>query len=426
MTKPQVRILLVEDNPDDAFLFTEMLDEDLPYHVNIDHVERLKQAISRVETQRYDVVFLDLGLPESKGLDTFRLFQPKGGHLPVILLTGLNDEDVALTALQEGAQDFLVKGDVDGKELSRAIRYSIERKKVQLAFEESEKRFRILADAALEGLWFHDKGKVLDVNRALCTMFGYKASELIGKQDLSFFFEPEPSEELVQALFFGSEIPFEATCMRKNGEPFIAEINDRPIPYHGKMVRVVVLRDITDRKRMEEVLQQHATMDSLTNLFNRRMIMDHLSREFKSSQRHDYPFSVCLIDLDKFKQINDTYGHQAGDEVLVRFAKLLKEQLRTENLAGRYGGDEFIILFPHTNASQAEIALERVRKALEQIVFLAEDGEHFSVTGTFGVAENCPEFNDHEELFKMADQALYAAKERGRNQVYKIEAKNEK
>ena len=169
-------------------------------------------------------------------------------------------------------------------------------------------------------------------------------------------------------------------------------------------------------KQSTDQLNHMAHYDSLTAVPNRRAIMDRLNSEIKSVNRHKYHLSFCMCDIDKFKYVNDTYGYQVGDFVINTFAQILKQQVREEDIVGRYGGDEFFIILPHTMCNDGSIVLERIRKKLEQYKFQSENNETFTVTGSFGIAQ-LDEGDEINAIVKKADDALYQAKEGGRNCV---------
>jgi diguanylate cyclase (GGDEF)-like protein len=153
--------------------------------------------------------------------------------------------------------------------------------------------------------------------------------------------------------------------------------------------------------------------DSLTSLANRRFFIDFLEKAMSFAKRHEQPLSVIMADLDNFKSLNDTYGHQAGDQVLVAFAEAMQASIRREDLAARFGGEEFILMLPGTALKEATILAERLRESLEKLVFPPLTTR---VTASFGIATYRPD-DTFETLVKRADEALYAAKAAGRNRV---------
>ena len=166
-------------------------------------------------------------------------------------------------------------------------------------------------------------------------------------------------------------------------------------------------------KSMREMIQ----LDGLTNLYNHGTIMTLLEKEIANAKRYNYPLSFAMLDLDSFKAVNDTYGHQTGDTVLQSLSRLLQARVRSTDIIGRYGGEEFCIIFPHTNIESASIVLENIRKTFAQIIHTFND-ERFNVTLSLGVSE----YNNNmtiTELVNKADEALYKAKANGKNTVVK-------
>ncbi len=179
---------------------------------------------------------------------------------------------------------------------------------------------------------------------------------------------------------------------------------------------VLVCRDVSNGKVLEDALRYHATHDDLTGVFNRRQVMDLLEAACRTSARYHHPLSACICDLDNFKSVNDRYGHLAGDELLVMFVDAVKHELRASDMVGRYGGDEFILVFPETPMSGAVESLERVRRRLAQT--LADSEWHDTgVTCSAGVAEWTATCTTASDLVRDADHALLAAKQAGRDRV---------
>ncbi|MBI3353473.1 MAG: diguanylate cyclase [Nitrospirae bacterium] len=161
-----------------------------------------------------------------------------------------------------------------------------------------------------------------------------------------------------------------------------------------------------------------ATTDSLTGLTNRRVFMEELTKEAARSSRYHRSFSLLMIDIDHFKWVNDTHGHQSGDAVLRSMGGILKDQLRVVDLVARYGGEEFAILLPETDASGVKLVGDRLRRAIAQTIFLLPDGKEIGLTVSIGIASFPLCARIPSELIKGADQALYVSKEAGRNQVH--------
>lgn len=194
------------------------------------------------------------------------------------------------------------------------------------------------------------------------------------------------------------------------------------------LARVAVGRRIAELQRQiktknrlleekNQLLQELALTDPLTSLPNRRAIAEWATRELRSAARHGFPFWVVMADLDRFKVVNDTYGHDAGDEVLKQFATLLRANTRASNICGRIGGEEFVMVLSHIGKEDVFTAVDRIRRRLEAERF-SFGGKVLNVTASFGIAgyQSEPVLEFHE-LLRQADAALYAAKRNGRNRV---------
>jgi len=179
---------------------------------------------------------------------------------------------------------------------------------------------------------------------------------------------------------------------------------------------VLVARDVTEQKRLQEELQHQAKYDSLTNLFNRGQVLQLLDAAFNSAKRYGLPVSLSICDIDDFKRINDEFGHRAGDRVLARLGEIVRNELRQADFAGRYGGDELLMIFPHTGMRGAYECMERIRRGLEETVFEIGSSS-FRVTCTSGVAEFARTVTRSDDLIHMADMALLEGKQQGRNRI---------
>jgi diguanylate cyclase (GGDEF)-like protein len=176
-------------------------------------------------------------------------------------------------------------------------------------------------------------------------------------------------------------------------------------------------RYIAARNQKEQKLKYIATHDPLTGLYNRNVLERQLNDEIHRASRYKHDLSIFMLDIDHFKSINDTYGHQAGDKVLLYFSKEIENSIRNSDYAARYGGEEFIIILPETTLSKAEELAERLRKHIAEFPFTVEDGKDISLTASIGIATFPEHAQTSKNLIVVSDMAMYAAKKAGRNQI---------
>lgn len=202
---------------------------------------------------------------------------------------------------------------------------------------------------------------------------------------------------------------------------------------NGKISHFVsVNEDITTRKKAEESvrllnieLEQQALTDYLTNLYNRRYFMRRGEEEFKRTKRNGQPLTLLMLDIDNFKRVNDSYGHEAGDRALQEVARALKSNLREIDVLGRMGGEEFAVLLPDTSLEDAALLAERVRQTIENTPFEIP-GDVLKITVCIGVSAFAKGMSNIDDMFRNADAALYQAKNAGRNRTMKYtETQNE-
>lgn len=278
-------------------------------------------------------------------------------------------------------------------------------------------------DAAFDGILITDANldlpgpRILHANPAFCRMTGYRADEVIGREP-RFLQGTETDRSVMERLrsdlengrhFEGSAINY-----RKDGTAFHMHWTISPVRNKdGKTTHfVAVQRDVTESKRLLEMLQHQAVVDGLTGAVNRAESEVLLNREIKRSKRYGTPLTVLLFDLDHFKRVNDTHGHNAGDAVLKTVVELIKPRLRSTDFLGRWGGEEFVIALPQTSIEGGMRLAEDLRQRIRGCEF--ESG--LRITCSFGVARY-EEGHDQDALIEAADKALYKAKENGRDCV---------
>ena len=292
------------------------------------------------------------------------------------------------------------------------------------ALIESELKYRTLVEQSLEGILIVQNGLIKFANPTLMKNLNYVESEMFGKDVLRFLY-PDDRDMFSKYLRKLSEhqlmnSSLEIRMAHKNEEGIYMEVLLTQIQYEDNPAILVTLRNITERKKTEEELKRLVITDDLTGLFNQRYFYTQITKESERAKRHNRPLSMLLIDIDFFKDFNDTYGHWEGDFVLKKIGEILLKNVRDIDMPFRYGGEEFTVILPDTNHEDAIIVAERVRKAVAQNIFypFTLDGQPdvVSKTVSIGITE-FREQDDMKSFVKRADNALYQAKKQGRNML---------
>lgn len=405
MTDGVPRILLIEDSPNDALAIKIMLESaDFPF--KLEKADTLKSGLDILSEKQIDVILLDLGLPDSKGLDTFVNLFDEYPDVPIVMYTGLEDEDIAVNALQKGAQDYLVKGKVDSRLLVKAIRYSIERhrlraelKRTSAELEKSETRFHSLIDRSSDGILIVDnEGIIQYVNPAAEAIFGRNGKELIDKK---FEFSIEPGETKMIDIARGED------------EKGKAEMRVMQTELRGSIFYIVDLKDMTEIvEHVEEkkILREMTLRDELTGLYNRRGFYTHAEHLIKVSKRNKDNIILFFIDVDNLKSINDTYSHQSGDDALIDTTNIIKKTFRESDIIARFGGDEFVILAKLIKKSLGDKLTARFKRNLNS--HNKKNLRPFKLSLSLGLAQagTKPSISI-DDLLKKADESMYEQKQ---------------
>ncbi len=415
-----IDILLLEDNLGDVELVREML-SCVAGEYTLTTADRLAVCLSLLKERTFDVLLLGLGLLHSSGIETLWKIQDKAQNLPIVVLTGLGDEEFAAQTLGLGAQDYLVKGQFDGPILSRSIRYAIERKEGEETLRESEARLQGIASAALDAvILIDDDGLVTFWNDAATRMFGYTKEEITGKY-LHFFVIPDRHIDTFMRGFKTFRLTgegrvigrvYEMEAKKKGGTEFPVELSLAALKLKGKWNSIGIVRDITERKRLEKKLEQLAHHDALTGLPNRRLFTDILNLELAEARRNQKKLAILFLDLDRFKYINDTLGHDIGDELLKEVAERLRHSIRESDTVARIGGDEFnILLADIANADDISGISKKIVDAIKEPCWIRGHQLHSSTS--IGISIFPDDADTTDALFKSADIAMYHAKRAG-------------
>jgi diguanylate cyclase (GGDEF)-like protein/PAS domain S-box-containing protein len=285
------------------------------------------------------------------------------------------------------------------------------------ALWESEARYRQFVDDSPLGVLILQEGVIKFVNRALEALIGYSEKDVLGKSFLLFLVDEDCARaaEMHARRMRGESLPAtsEYRVVNREGDIRYWRVDTRTIDWHGPAAHAVVT-DITELKRAEEKLERSAHFDALTGVPNRVLLADRLQQALVQTSRTGRLMAICYLDLDGFKPINDNWGHEAGDRLLVEMAERLKDCLRGGDTVARLGGDEFVLLLLDLERiDECEGALQRVLESVARPVTVGD--QVVSVTVSIGVSIYPLDGDEPDVLLRQADQAMYMAKESGRN-----------
>jgi two-component system, cell cycle response regulator len=472
--KEHLNILVVEDDEADRMLVRDLLAE-TKLKVNVEEVSDCKSGVGKIKTQDFDCALIDYYLPDAKGLEVIeQLREVDEKEIPLIVLTGMGSETMAAEVMKKGAADYVSKKGLNGEVLERSIRNAVQihqlqrqAKSAERALLEREKQYRTIIETVSDIIIRLDVDKKIEFVNPAIRFLGYEPSEMVG-QPIEKFIEKVEGVDCHDDLITQIATQGVGPMATNNLEVSFLVEKDSTLWEQSKSVPVLmdafglwdvpdevvfksggeknflgtlcVARNITEVKAMEqellstqarligavEELKELATKDALTGIANRRFFDEYIEKEWKRAQRDQYPFSIVMIDLDFFKAYNDTYGHQQGDTCLKEVATTIDEAMkRPADMAARYGGEEFALILPETSSEGAVGLAERLRKSIYDLNLEHKNSScEPRVTVSLGVATmKVDKGSDFANLISKADQALYAAKDSGRNQLSVFEEK---
>ena len=438
----KVNILYVEDEDEVRTLTTSIL-KSLVHNLveaanGLEGLELFKKHNSQEngndDIKPFDLIITDINMPKMDGLKMLKEIHEIDPYIPSIITTAHNDADFLRESINQKVRGYVNKP-LNLKDLIENIIIAVEpkflkdelvtaNKNLEAQVEEKTLELRSIIDSQENMILVLDSGNVTNINKTFL--------DFLGVDNLEEF---KANLDCICELFIGD---FDCDCSKKGDwiEYFerlddikrivrmkdtsdmerIFQVNIKPFVYNTKHY-VISFTDITELKKYTNKLKFQATHDNLTKLFNRQKLNDELNNEIARAKRYGNPFSLIMFDIDDFKLINDTYGHDVGDIVLKEIANLLNTSTRQTDIVSRWGGEEFMILCPETTIDKCEQLAQSIRKRIAAHSFTNVDK---SVTISVGVTQFNKD-NDKDSTIKEADIALYDAKTNGKDQVVKYE-----
>jgi diguanylate cyclase (GGDEF)-like protein/PAS domain S-box-containing protein len=427
------KILLIENDPAAANAIQAALTDSHTGSFEVVRVRQLAEGLARLSKKGIAAVLLNLFLPDSHGIETLDKLLSAALDVPVLVIGGPDDEALAKLAVEQGAQDYLLPGHLDSYSLPRALRNAIERKAVEDALYLEKERAQVTLNSIGDAVLCTDiSGNITYLNLVAETMTGWRREEATGKPLAEVFQIIDGStrkaarDPMEMAVEQNRTVGLTVNCVLIRRDGFESAIEDSAAPIHDRAGNVtgavIVFHDVSAARAMTLQMTHSAQHDLVTNLPNRLLLNDRITQSIALSRRQKKPIAVLFLDLDGFKYINDSLGHDTGDELLQSVSKRLLASVRRSDTVSRQGGDEFVILLSEiTHPEDAATSANKILLSLSAHHSIR--GQDLHINGSIGISI-CPEDGgDAETLIKNADTAMYHAKASGRNnfQFFKAE-----
>ncbi len=414
-------ILVVDDDENDYLLIEYLLHQIYGAGLSIDWANDSATASKLIASRSYDVCLVDYYLGDgTNGLEWAQsIILAQGLECPpFIMLTSIEScENIDLNASESGIADFIAKPELTAKTLEHSVRYAIQTRHTLRESLRCETRFHLFFDHAYEGILLLDNnGKVLQANRSAERMFCYAKGTMEGLYIHQLINDFSLEYNLLNNQIAGQETPAimeRMTGKDQQGGTLDLEMAINMARMDNEVFYSVSLINIHHHLAKQEELARLAHTDPLTGLMNRRHFRLLADQEFSRAARTHQQLFMMMLDIDHFKQVNDTHGHNVGDQALIAIADVLKNGVRDMDILARWGGEEFLVLLPETNMEGAAHIAERIRQQVSQIQLpKLPDG----LTISIGLCEAKPDM-ELKTVTHLADQALYQAKAGGRNRI---------
>jgi diguanylate cyclase (GGDEF)-like protein/PAS domain S-box-containing protein len=424
---PQTVLLIHEDAATAARVKGSILNSGDGFFI-VDWVDSYATALERLQadlTERIAAVFVDLKLRDNQGFEAFESLHKCSPELPILVLSSVVHEDSARLAVQRGAYDYILEDDLDGYPLKKAVRHMIERASHAEALFAATERAQVTLNSIGDAVISTDiAGNITFLNPVAQTLTGWPVTEAIGRpiDDVLRIIDVAHDRRRLSPMAvvidsnLAAKLP--AGCKLIRRDDVELAIEDSAAPIHDRRGRVtgavMVFHDVTQAQAISEKMSHLAQHDYLTDLPNRLLLNDRLSQAIGVARRERRKLAVLFVDLDRFKHVNDSYGHPAGDELLRSIATRLVSSVRSSDTVSRQGGDEFVILLSSiAHAADAALSVQKLLTALSTPHHI--DNHNLQVTVSIGISIYPHDGADAQTLIKNSDIAMLQAKEHGRN-----------
>jgi diguanylate cyclase (GGDEF)-like protein/PAS domain S-box-containing protein len=401
----------------------------------VEWVSRCADASNRLGSQgkeRIAAIVVDLFLPDSQGIEAFDTLLGASAHIPILVLSRSQDEDIARLAVQCGAQDYLLKDHLDGYSLSKAVNNMLERSaRAEALFLQSELAQVTLNSIGDAVISTDVAGNITYLNSVAERMTGWSRQEASDQplQEVLRIIDGDSREPalnpLAMAIRDNKIVGLSANCVLIRRDGHECAIEDTAAPIHDRQGQVtgavIVFRDVSAARAMSVRMSYLAQHDFLTELPNRMLLNDRLTQAITAARRHRTSLAVLFVDVDHFKHINDSRGHTIGDQLLKSIARRLVTCVRTSDTVSRQGGDEFVVLLSEVaRAEDAALSADKILAVLRAPHRI--EHRDLRTTVSVGISVYPDDGTEAETLLKNADTALLHAKAHGRNRLQFFES----